>query len=147
MPAGLAIVLTHNVWVADWRVLITILGWLAAIGGAVRILAPQRTGRVGRSMLRQSDPRLPISAGDLSRVRCAALLLRLSSTDNTPPLGATTMNKPITASDLVTPKVTTGPLAGSRKIYSQPDAAPDLRVPLREIVLSEGAKRAEPAGL
>ena len=50
------------------------------------------------------------------------------------------MNKPITASDLVTPKVTTGPLVGSRKIYSSPEAAPELRVPLREIVLSEGAK-------
>src|SRR3954447_17479108 len=49
------------------------------------------------------------------------------------------MNKPITASDLVTPKVTTGPLVGSRKIYSNPEAAPDLRVPLREIILSEGA--------
>src|SRR3954471_24779751 len=50
------------------------------------------------------------------------------------------MNKPISASDLVTPKVTTGPLVGSRKIYSKPEAAPDLRVPLREIILSEGAK-------
>src|SRR5712675_228365 len=50
------------------------------------------------------------------------------------------MNKPITASDLVTPKVTTGPLIGSRKVYSKPEAAPDLRVPLREIILSEGAK-------
>ena len=45
------------------------------------------------------------------------------------------MNKPITESDLVTPKVTTGPLTGSRKIYSAPEAAPDLRVPLREIAL------------
>src|SRR6516225_10109 len=34
--AGLAIVLTHNVWVANWRVLITILGWLMLIRGAVR---------------------------------------------------------------------------------------------------------------
>src|SRR5678816_1872063 len=50
------------------------------------------------------------------------------------------MNKPISASDLVTPKVTTGPLVGSRKVYSKPEAAPDLRVPLREIILSEGAK-------
>ena len=49
------------------------------------------------------------------------------------------MNKPVTAHDLITPKVTTGPLVGSRKIYSKPEAAPDLRVPLREIVLSEGA--------
>ena len=27
--AGLAIVNTHNLWVSDWRVIITILGWLA----------------------------------------------------------------------------------------------------------------------
>ena len=37
------------------------------------------------------------------------------------------------------PAVTTGPLASSRKIFAKPDAAPDLRVPLREIILSEGA--------
>src|SRR5579872_5271688 len=45
------------------------------------------------------------------------------------------MNKPLAESDLVTPKVTTGPITGSRKIYATPDAAPDLRVPLREIAL------------
>src|SRR5213596_4235025 len=37
------------------------------------------------------------------------------------------------------PAVTTGPLPASRKIFATPDAAPDLRVPLREIILSEGA--------
>jgi phosphomethylpyrimidine synthase len=45
------------------------------------------------------------------------------------------MNKHIPESDLVTPKVTTGPIAGSRKIYARPDAAADLQVPLREIAL------------
>jgi phosphomethylpyrimidine synthase len=45
------------------------------------------------------------------------------------------MNKHIAESDLATPKVTTGPIAGSRKIYARPDAAPDLKVPLREVVL------------
>ena len=45
------------------------------------------------------------------------------------------MNKPIPAADFATPKVTTGPLPASRKIYSVPEAAPDLRVPLREIAL------------
>ena len=39
------------------------------------------------------------------------------------------MNKPLSPADLVTPKVTTGPIVGSRKVYSAPDAAPDLRVP------------------
>jgi phosphomethylpyrimidine synthase len=45
------------------------------------------------------------------------------------------MNKHLAESDLATPKVTTGPITGSRKIYARPDAAPELKVPLREIVL------------
>ncbi len=49
------------------------------------------------------------------------------------------MNKHISETDLATPKVTTGPLPASRKVYAKPDMAPDLRVPVREIVLSEGA--------
>jgi phosphomethylpyrimidine synthase len=49
------------------------------------------------------------------------------------------MNKPLSETDLATPQVTTGPIAGSRKIYSAPEAAPDLRVPLREIPLTEGS--------
>jgi hypothetical protein len=53
MPMGLAIVLTHNVWTADWRVLITLFGWINAIGGAVRLLAPGRVMETGRAMLRR----------------------------------------------------------------------------------------------
>ncbi|MFA6267634.1 MAG: phosphomethylpyrimidine synthase ThiC, partial [Pseudolabrys sp.] len=49
------------------------------------------------------------------------------------------MNKPVTAADLATPKVTTGPLPASRKVYASPSAAPDLRVPIREIKISESA--------
>ena len=45
------------------------------------------------------------------------------------------MNKHLADSELATPKVTTGPIAGSRKIFSRPDAAPELKVPLREIAL------------
>ncbi len=36
------------------------------------------------------------------------------------------------------PKVTTGPLPASRKVYLSPDADPALRVPFREIHLSDG---------
>ena len=48
MTAGMAVILAHNVWVANWPVFITILGWLAAVGGAVRIVMPQGTERIGR---------------------------------------------------------------------------------------------------
>jgi phosphomethylpyrimidine synthase len=51
----------------------------------------------------------------------------------------TSMNKHLAESDLAAPKVTTGPITGSRKVYAAPDAAPDLRVPLREIPLTEGS--------
>src|SRR6187431_2965209 len=49
------------------------------------------------------------------------------------------MNKLVAPNDLTAPKVTTGALPASRKIFATPGAAPDLRVPLREIVLSEAA--------
>ena len=51
MAAGIAIVLTHNIWAADWRVLITLIGWLAVVGGAIRIAIPQHTVEIGRTML------------------------------------------------------------------------------------------------
>src|SRR5712672_3370566 len=49
------------------------------------------------------------------------------------------MNKHISGSELATPKVTTGPLPSSRKIYARPETAPDLRVPVREIMLTDGS--------
>jgi phosphomethylpyrimidine synthase len=41
--------------------------------------------------------------------------------------------------NITKPEVTTGSLPSSRKVYVAPDAAPELRVPLREIVLTEGS--------
>jgi len=40
--AGLAIVRAHNLWTGGWPVLVTILAWLAVLGGLVRILFPTR---------------------------------------------------------------------------------------------------------
>ncbi len=62
LPAGIATVLVHNVWVLDWPVIITILGWAAAIGGAIRILAPQRATKVGREATEKPGT-LPIAGG------------------------------------------------------------------------------------
>jgi hypothetical protein len=53
MPVGLAIVLTHNIWAADGRVMITLFGWLNAIGGAVRLFAPAYVMQTGRAMLKR----------------------------------------------------------------------------------------------
>jgi hypothetical protein len=51
MPAGLAVVLSHNVWVMDWPVIITLLGWAAVISGAIRVFAPERATKAGKNFL------------------------------------------------------------------------------------------------
>ena len=40
--AGLAILRVHNLWVTDWRVSITIFGWLAVFGGIFRMAFADR---------------------------------------------------------------------------------------------------------
>ena len=45
------------------------------------------------------------------------------------------MNKPTTQASFETPKVTTGPLPGSRRVWTSPVTAPGLKVPHREIDL------------
>ena len=133
ITAGVAILLNHNVWVADWRVLITIFGWLAAHRRRPAHHLAARDGGSHPLVPRppdEPDRRRPHLAGD----RGAALLLRLLSRTRN---GSNTMN--IHDPNIATPKVTTGPLPSSRKVYARPDAAPDLRVPVREIVLTEAA--------
>jgi len=39
---GLITVILHNVWVADWRVAITILGWSTLIKGILKIGFPEQ---------------------------------------------------------------------------------------------------------
>ena len=47
------------------------------------------------------------------------------------------MNKITRPSDIMIPKVTTGPLTASHKAYDAPDGYPDVRVPFRDIELSK----------
>ena len=145
LVAGLALVLAHNLWVSDWRVIITILGWLGVIGGFVRVVLPQQVeaSACACSIIRPRPSRVACHA------RVGAVLsyfgyvdgaaARPAATADPTISGGDPMNKSVAPSDLVAPKVTTGPLPASRKVFATPDAAPDLRVPLREIVLSEAA--------
>ena len=38
---GILLVTSHNIWVADWRVLITLLGWGALLKGIMLVTLPQ----------------------------------------------------------------------------------------------------------
>jgi len=55
MTAGLTIVNTHNLWVADWRVIITCFGWALILGGVIRVAAPGLVDRVGNGMLNRAS--------------------------------------------------------------------------------------------
>ncbi len=42
---GLATVVAHNLWVADWRVAVTILGWITLLKGIEKITFPDRVNK------------------------------------------------------------------------------------------------------
>ncbi|MGY2052670.1 phosphomethylpyrimidine synthase ThiC [Methylobacterium sp. JK268] len=50
------------------------------------------------------------------------------------------MNAPVIPPKGLPQSVTTGPIAGSVKVYASPEGRPDIRVPLREIGLSDPAE-------
>lgn len=58
--SGLALLQAHNLWVADWRVIITILAWLTVIESAVWLLFPSAMRRLWAPLL--SEPLLLVSA-------------------------------------------------------------------------------------
>ena len=42
---GLATVVAHNIWVTDWRIAITILGWVTLLKGIEKIGFPDRVNK------------------------------------------------------------------------------------------------------
>jgi hypothetical protein len=48
---GLVIVNTHNEWTADWRLVITLLGWLCVVAGVIRLVFVSSVGAFGASVL------------------------------------------------------------------------------------------------
>jgi hypothetical protein len=40
LVAGLAILNAHRAWTADWRVIITVIGWIFIIAGLIRLILP-----------------------------------------------------------------------------------------------------------
>ncbi|MGO9768651.1 MAG: hypothetical protein ACLPSW_03680 [Roseiarcus sp.] len=39
--AGLALIIVHNVWALDWRLVITLIGWASLVRALVTIFRPQ----------------------------------------------------------------------------------------------------------
>ncbi len=59
--AGLAMVNLHNTWHLDWRVIITVLGWLMTIGGIIRIVLPQTAIAIGSTIYSGRVPTIVIA--------------------------------------------------------------------------------------
>ena len=38
---GTTMILTHNIWVYDWRVIVTLLGWMILVKGVIRLFLPE----------------------------------------------------------------------------------------------------------
>ena len=43
---GLLNILTHNIWEADWRLIITLIGWVSLIIGLSLFIFPARTSKI-----------------------------------------------------------------------------------------------------
>lgn len=61
LPAGIALVLVHNVWAADWRVIVTIFGWLLILSSIIRLLVPGFVTAQAHRVL--SAPSMPVITG------------------------------------------------------------------------------------
>jgi len=44
---GVALVLTQNVWVLDWRLIITLIGWVTIVRAVVTIFRPEMIVAIG----------------------------------------------------------------------------------------------------
>ena len=51
LVAGLATLNAYRAWTRDWRVIITVLGWLSVIGGVIRIVLPQLVTRLATATI------------------------------------------------------------------------------------------------
>jgi hypothetical protein len=58
---GIALVLAHNEWVADWRVIVTLLGWISILDSASWVLIPEAAERFWSPLI--SSPVLPLWGG------------------------------------------------------------------------------------
>jgi hypothetical protein len=82
---GVALVLVHNVWERDWRVIITLLGWISIVDSASWILLPRPVQQFWSPML--ATGAFPILGGGLTLLLGAVLCFygyRAAHTGRTP---------------------------------------------------------------
>ena len=56
---GISMVLTHNIWVKDWQIVITIFGWLSILKGLFLLFSPDFMKRFAKKI--EGSPLLPFA--------------------------------------------------------------------------------------
>ncbi len=51
--SGLLVVVSHNLWVSDWPVSITIFGWVVLVGGLFRLFCSELALKIGQSFINE----------------------------------------------------------------------------------------------
>lgn len=60
--AGIAIVRVHNLWVKDWRTVVTVVGWVGMLSGLGRMLFPVFILNTAAANLQYATYALPAAA-------------------------------------------------------------------------------------
>jgi hypothetical protein len=68
---GTAIVLAHNLWVADWRVVVTLIGWASIVDSTLWLLFPRQLARLYAPIL---NPSLALVGGLIGLIAGAVLI-------------------------------------------------------------------------
>jgi uncharacterized membrane protein len=63
---GIALVLVHNAWTADWRVVITLIGWITIARGALTLLWPQGIAAIGARLFQTRRAVVIVAVADLA---------------------------------------------------------------------------------
>lgn len=58
---GILLVLSHNIWVMGWPVVITILAWLALIKGIMRVVYPMKAMMIAEKVISSSKSYYTVS--------------------------------------------------------------------------------------
>lgn len=66
MSVGLAIVIGHNVWTFNWRILITLVGWVALAKGIAILVAPKHMGALSDTVI--AAPNMLLGSGAFDAV-------------------------------------------------------------------------------
>ena len=55
VAVGLLMVISHNIWVMSWPVIVTIIAWLVLIGGLLRLFCPETVYKIWNRIIEKPN--------------------------------------------------------------------------------------------